>query len=77
MNAESFKWRTQGIMKMRIPSGSFCQCFKCTILLFSSSTALEYTKKNGPELSPKLDFSTADSVLSLLTDLVANDLPFG
>ena len=38
---------------MRMPSASFCQ--RSTILLSSSSAALEYIEKSGPELSPKLD----------------------
>jgi hypothetical protein len=37
---------------MRIPSASFCQ--RSAILLSSSSAALEYMEKRGPELSPKL-----------------------
>ena len=44
--------RAQGLTKMRIPSASFCQLL--TIWLSSSSAALEYMEKNGPELSPKL-----------------------
>ena len=43
---------TRGLTKMRIPSASFCQR---SIILLSSSAALEYMKKKGPELSPKLD----------------------
>ena len=42
------------LTKMRMPSASFCQ--RSTILLSSSSAALEYMEKRGPELSPKLDF---------------------
>jgi hypothetical protein len=38
------------LTKIRIPSASFCQL--STILLSSSSAALEYMEKNGPELSP-------------------------
>jgi hypothetical protein len=38
---------------MRMPSASFCH--RSTILLSSSSAALEYMEKKGPELSPKLD----------------------
>jgi hypothetical protein len=37
---------------MRIPSASFRQLL--TILLSSSSAALEYMEKNGSELSPEL-----------------------
>jgi hypothetical protein len=39
---------------MRIPSASFCQVL--TIFLSSSSATSEYIEKNGPELSPELDF---------------------
>jgi hypothetical protein len=45
--------RTRGLTKKRMPSASFCQ--RSTILLSSSSAALEYMEKSGPELSPKLD----------------------
>ena len=44
---------TWGLTKKRMPSASFCQ--RSTILLSSSSAALEYMEKSGPELSPKLD----------------------
>ena len=44
---------TRGLTKKRMPSASFCQ--RSTILLSSSSAALEYMEKRGPELSPKLD----------------------
>ena len=43
------------LTKMSMPSASFCQ--RSTILLSSSSAALEYMEKRGPELSPKLDFT--------------------
>ena len=39
---------------MRIPSASFWR--HSTILLSSSSAVLEYMKKSGPELKPRLDF---------------------
>jgi hypothetical protein len=45
----------RGLTKMRIPSASFCQ--RSTISLSSSSAALEYMVKRGPELSPKVDSS--------------------
>jgi hypothetical protein len=41
--------RTRGLTKKRIPSASFCQ--RSTILLSSSSAALEYMEKSGPELT--------------------------
>ena len=44
---------TQRLTKIRIPSASFCQ--RSTILLSSSSAALEYMEKSGPELSAKLE----------------------
>jgi hypothetical protein len=44
---------TDELTKMRIPSASFCQ--RSTILLSSSSAALEYMEKSVPELSPKVD----------------------
>jgi hypothetical protein len=44
---------TRGLTKKRMPSASFCQ--RSTNLLSSSSAALEYMEKSGPELSPKLD----------------------
>jgi hypothetical protein len=43
---------TRVLTKMRVPSASFCQ--RSTILVSSSSAALEYMER-GPELSPKLD----------------------
>src|SRR6266481_4201058 len=43
----------RGLTKKRMPSASFCH--RSTILLSSSSAALEYIAKSGPELSPKLD----------------------
>jgi hypothetical protein len=57
---------TRGLTKMRMPSASFCQ--RSTILLSSSSAALEYMEKSGPELSPKLD-SSCDGWLDVATRL--------
>ena len=49
----------QGLTKIRMPSASFCQ--RSAIFLSSSSAALEYMEKSGPELSPKFDPPCDDS----------------
>ena len=49
----------QGLTKMRMPSASCCQ--RSAIFLSSSSAALEYMEKSGPELSPKFGSPCDDS----------------
>src|SRR6267154_6699229 len=53
MRKERSMQTRQRLTKMISPSASFCQ--RSTILLSSSSAALEYMEKRGPEPSPKLD----------------------